>query len=54
MASLPLLLGTAILILSFLSQQSFNAHSELAMSVGLGLQIIGVAMLLFSKTKVLS
>jgi hypothetical protein len=49
MASLPLSLGTAILILSFLSLSNFTVRYGLAIGVGLGLEIMGVAMLLFSK-----
>jgi hypothetical protein len=54
MASLSMTLGTVVLIFLFLSlttAQTFTPYGVLSLGVGFGLQVIGIALILFGKAK---
>lgn len=54
MASLSMILGTVVLIFSFLSlttAQTFTPHGVLSLGVGLELQVISIALISFGKAK---
>lgn len=54
MASLSIILGTLVLIFSFLSlttTQNFTPHDVLSLGVGFELQVIGIALISFGKAK---